>query len=88
MAKFLILEDGSYLFNCPGCKQGHRINELWQVTGGLDEPTVSPSILVNSGKKAANLPVCHSFIKAGSIEFLSDCDHKLAGKTVELKDIE
>lgn len=27
---------------------------------------------------------CHSFIRDGNIEFLSDCSHKLAGKTVEL----
>lgn len=25
---------------------------------------------------------CHSFIRNGRIEFLSDCSHKLAGKTV------
>ena len=32
--------------------------------------------------------VCHSFIREGKIEFLSDCTHKLAGQTVELPDIE
>lgn len=29
---------------------------------------------------------CHSFVRDGSIEFLSDCTHALAGKTVELPD--
>lgn len=28
--------------------------------------------------------VCHSFVTNGKIEFLSDCTHSLAGKTVEL----
>jgi len=32
--------------------------------------------------------VCHSFIRDGKIEFLSDCTHKLAGQTVELFELE
>jgi hypothetical protein len=31
---------------------------------------------------------CHSFVRDGKIEYLSDCTHELAGKTVELEDIE
>ena len=31
--------------------------------------------------------ICHSFVKDGKIQFLSDCTHALAGKTVELPDI-
>lgn len=27
---------------------------------------------------------CHSFVRDGQIEFLSDCTHALAGKTVSL----
>lgn len=29
---------------------------------------------------------CHSFVRDGQIEFLSDCTHALAGKTVPLPD--
>jgi len=29
---------------------------------------------------------CHFYIKEGNIEFLSDCSHALAGKTMELQD--
>ena len=29
---------------------------------------------------------CHSFVREGRIEFLSDCTHALAGQTVELPD--
>lgn len=32
--------------------------------------------------------VCHSFVRDGQIEFLSDCTHALAGKTVPLLDID
>ena len=28
--------------------------------------------------------VCHSFIRDGKIQFLNDCTHELAGRTVEL----
>jgi hypothetical protein len=33
-------------------------------------------------------PLCHSFVRDGRIEFLSDCTHSLAGQTVELPEIE
>lgn len=32
--------------------------------------------------------VCHSFVTDGYIQFLSDCTHELAGKTVPLPDFE
>lgn len=28
--------------------------------------------------------ICHSFVRGGNIEFLGDCTHELAGKTVPL----
>lgn len=31
--------------------------------------------------------VCHSFIRDGRIEFLSDCTHELAGQTVEIPEL-
>lgn len=31
--------------------------------------------------------ICHSFIRDGNIQFLSDCTHHLAGKTVPLDEI-
>ena len=30
---------------------------------------------------------CHSFVRDGRIQFLADCTHELAGKTVPLPDI-
>ena len=32
--------------------------------------------------------VCHSFVTDGRIQFLSDCNHTLAGQTVDLPDWE
>jgi len=37
--------------------------------------------------KGAKDTVCHSFVKDGMIQFLSDCTHELAGKTVEMVDL-
>lgn len=32
--------------------------------------------------------ICHSFVTDGKIQFLGDCTHILAGKTVDLPEIE
>lgn len=71
-------------FYCPGCECMHGINRPWQLTYKDGKPTVSPSILVRQPWKSNGL-VCHLFIRDGRIEFLSDCTHKLAGKTVEME---
>lgn len=36
------------------------------------------------GKLPSKEMICHSFIRAGQIQFLNDCTHALAGKTVPL----
>jgi len=77
-----------YLYNCPGCGYEHAFG--LRSEGGnhefnmdLNNPTVSPSLLQNFSPDKK----CHSYIKNGKIEFLSDCWHKLAGQTVELPEI-
>ena len=32
--------------------------------------------------------VCHSFVRDGKIQYLSDCTHELAGQTIEMEDEE
>jgi hypothetical protein len=32
--------------------------------------------------------ICHSFIKEGTIQYLSDCTHSLKNTTIELPDVE
>jgi hypothetical protein len=76
-----------FSFFCPGCGRKHFVtDDIWKVD--LDTATLSPSVLVNQGRKNPNHDVCHSFVKNGKIQFLNDCTHKLAGKTVELGDCE
>jgi hypothetical protein len=73
-----------YAFHCPGCHYGHHISvPRWTWNGSLDSPTVMPSLLVNGSDAASR---CHSFVKDGRIQFLSDCFHSLAGQTVDLPD--
>lgn len=63
----------------------------WSWDGNLETPTCSPSILSSyeyekeDGTKIRK--VCHSFLKAGRMEFLGDCTHEHAGKTLPLDDV-
>jgi len=83
-----------YSFYCPGCECDHGFNTdkskrpAWDFNGDLVKPTISPSLKVTWGRGEKPPFLCHSFIRAGQIQFLSDCTHKLAGKTVPLEPIE
>ena len=82
-------------FDCPGCKEAHVLpvqpySGGWEFNDSEERPTVSPSILVHAittkeGREVT--PRCHSFVRAGRIQFLSDCGHELAGQTVDLPDL-
>lgn len=74
---------GAYLFWCPGCDEPHQFNLTWSFDGNFVSPTISPSIRVTGRTEAGDL-CCHSFVKAGRIQFLGDCTHKLKGQTVDL----
>lgn len=73
-------------FWCPGCDDAHRITvdhpDGWTWDGNEQAPTISPSILTwrDWGDKRR----CHSFIRAGRWEFLTDSTHALAGQTVPM----
>lgn len=84
-------------FDCPGCGESHVVPTKptargWDFNGSLERPTISPSLLVtyrgvdDDGSRVETR--CHSFVRDGRIEFLSDCTHALAGQTVDLPEIE
>jgi len=85
-----------YTFFCPGCKKYHGVwttnrndnQAIWQFNGDINKPTVSPSLLVRFSYSDGSSAICHSFIREGKIEFLSDCTHELANQTIELPEIE
>ena len=92
----------AFSFYCPGCKTHHMVPvkgpRAWGWNGSTDSPTFSPSIKVTMGpkpdpithlaKKGAPNRICHSFIKDGVWEFLSDCWHDLAGQKIPMEDVD
>jgi len=83
-------------FFCPGCNEAHalRVNTQapysgWTWNNDLESPTFKPSLKCTVNCKDPDRPnrVCHSFITDGKIQFLSDCTHDLAGKTVSLPEL-
>lgn len=90
-------QDGTlacYLFWCPGCRGVHAVNvarvgdglrACWDFDGNEASPTFSPSLLCHGDPASVPpRPRCHSFIRGGLIEFLSDSAHDHAGKTVPI----
>lgn len=83
-------------FWCPGCDTAHVVycegsSPIWTWDGNVEAPTISPSILVtyngaHPGQGGEPPARCHSFVRAGRIQFRSDCTHGLAGLTVDLPD--
>lgn len=91
MAKVGKIENdpGVYLFYCPACGCSHVFRvPPWEFNGDYDKPTVKGSVLVNADleKAAPGSIKCHLFVRDGKIEYLGDCTHGLAGKTVEMED--
>lgn len=77
----------TFIFWCPGCKCAHFIDERWSNKGDLVKPTIVGSVLVHGPKEGTgtrHAVRCHSFIRDGKIEYLRDCGHDLAGKTVDM----
>jgi hypothetical protein len=72
----------------------------WSWNGDLEHPTFDPSVKVMPHKtliddtlegealtapaNVTTTPLCHSFVRDGRIEYLGDCTHALAGRTVDL----
>lgn len=70
---------------CPGCGEPHCVQvgdgpgPRWNWIGDAERPTFTPSVLV-TGRDTR----CHSFVREGSMVYLDDCTHDLAGKTVPI----
>lgn len=74
-----------HVIACPGCGNWHSFDHRWTFNGDFEKPTFSPSMLVNQHDPKSR---CHSFVRDGKIQFLSDCFHKYAGQTLDLEDID
>jgi hypothetical protein len=76
---------GGWVFHCPACTWSHGPADTWQFNGDIEKPTFKPSILVRHPNR---VEICHSFVTDGKIQYLNDCTHELAGKTVDLPEWE
>jgi len=72
-----------YVIHCTGCGCAHAFDSRWTFNGDFEKPTFTPSMLVNKDEPNGR---CHSFVTDGKIQYLSDCFHQYAGKTLELED--
>lgn len=77
----------------------NRQGPIWGYNDNPEAPTFTPSILVRWNEPSDKdgefddpvkdrQMVCHSFVTDGRIQFLNDCTHSLAGKTVEIPDFD
>lgn len=81
-----------YWFHCFGCEFPHRVivkwgflsgrtEPTWEFNGDTNEPTFNPSLLFRG------VGVCHMFIHHGIIQYLPDCTHEFAGKSMVMKEL-
>ena len=90
------IREGEFWFECPGCKMLHAIHTIhpntmkamWSFNGDLDKPTFSPSLLVRYPQFEKPDRICHSFIKDGNIQFLSDCTNDLKDQIVPIPEFD
>lgn len=79
---------------CQGCNQRHQVtvnaNGTWVWNGDVNAPTFSPSVKVTwtVGRIEMKPQCCHSFVRDGRIEFLSDCTHAFSGQTVDMVEVD
>ena len=80
-----------YAVHCPACKCGHKFDGRWKFNGDFERPTFTPSMLVKpysttraDGSIVKLVNQCHSFVTDGRIQYLGDCEHEMAGQTVDL----
>lgn len=65
----------------------------WTFNGDMERPTFGPSMHISyggftspEGKQIPRKTSCHYYLSNGALQFLSDCEHALAGQTVPLPD--
>lgn len=54
----------------------------WTWNFDTESPTIDPSLLTSDGQNK-----CHSFVRNGRVEYLSDSTHEFAGQTLDLLDV-
>lgn len=80
------------VFWCPGCQCHHGVpfegSTGWAWNNSFVKPTISPSILIDYGGRPDRPKRCHLFVREGRVQFLSDCDHSYANRTIDLPPVD
>lgn len=91
------MEDGyvppDLVYWCPGCQCGHGIwlvkkngkDAVWQCVSRGETLTFQPSFMHERTDESGKRFVCHLFIRDHKLQFLGDCTHALADKTVPME---
>lgn len=79
--------DMYHCFNIKSYKGASPQRPVWQFNGNMDSPTFTPSLLCRTEYGGgvygpSKKHVCHLFVTNGQIQYLSDCTHAYAGRTV------
>ena len=76
---YLVKSPATEELYCFWTKDGN-LNVNWNFNGDFEKPTFRPSMKnVTTGE--------HFFVTDGKIQYLSDCRHEMAGKTVDMIDV-
>jgi hypothetical protein len=82
------------IFWCPACRQRHKVDKRWTLSGTILRPTLEPEVklgVITTGTGGADdwdRGLCHFTVKNGVINYAPDCTHALAGKSVPMVDLE
>lgn len=81
--RYATTEQGKHcLIYCPACEAAHAIvlhpTSGWVLFGTPEAPTLTPSLL----SRGPGDFVCHSFVRHGVWEYLTDSTHAHAGSTL------
>lgn len=75
-----------YIVTSPATGQNILFDDRWKFNGDFEKPTFRPSMLVEypvENKESGHVRE-HFFVTDGRIEYLQDCHHDYAGKTVDM----
>ena len=81
-------EGDKYMITSPATGQYVIFDKRWTFNGDMDKPTFRPSMLMTypTENKELGLVGDHFFVTDGKIQYLNDCHHEMAGKTVDMID--
>lgn len=87
---------------CPACREMHQYaldgpnssGARWTWDGNVERPTFNPSMNIRTNPVGdphyqwqAMSSTCHYFLHNGQIQYLSDCTHALAGRTIDMPEL-